>query len=193
MGGERSVRAGFVLVGGRSSRMGRDKALLPLDGSTLIQHIASRVQQAAGSATLIGSPERYEGLGYPVIPDRIQGPEGAGRGPLGGVYTALCATHANWNLIVACDMPAVTADFFEDLLSAAEASSADCLVPETAAGLEPLCAVYHRRCRDAAGQALTDNLLKMHDFLNSLHAQRWPVLDPSRLLNANTPEEWRSR
>jgi molybdopterin-guanine dinucleotide biosynthesis protein A len=187
--GDRGVAsAGFVLVGGRSLRMGRDKALLSLNGSTLIQHIASQVLQSAGSATLVGSPERYEGLGYPAIADRMQG-----RGPLGGVYTALSVSQMDWNLIVACDMPAVTADFFKDLLSAAEATGADCLVPETAAGLEPLCAVYHRRCRDAAHRALTCNILKMHDFVSTLRAQKWPVPDPSRLLNANTPEEWKSR
>jgi molybdopterin-guanine dinucleotide biosynthesis protein A len=188
MGGVGAVRAGFVLVGGRSSRMGRDKALLPLDGATLIEHIASRVREAAGNATLVGSPDRYQGLGYPVIPDRMQD-----CGPLGGVCTALSASRADWNLIVACDMPAVTAGFFEELFRAAEASGADCLIPETAAGLEPLCAVYHRRCGDAADRALTRNIRKMHDFVSSLHARKWPVPDPSRLLNANTPEEWRSR
>jgi molybdenum cofactor guanylyltransferase len=188
MGGLGAVRAGFVLVGGNSSRMGRDKALLPMDGTTLLEHIAARVREAAGSATLIGSPERYQGMGYTVLPDLTHD-----RGPLGGVFTALSATHADWNLIVACDMPAVTADFFEDLLRAAEASAADCLIPATAAGLEPLCAVYHRRCRDAADRALGRNIRKMHDFVSNLHAQKWPVADASCLLNANTPEEWSSR
>ena len=69
--GDRQSRAGFVLAGGRSSRMGRDKALLPLDGHTLVDHIAGLVQRAAGNVTLIGPPERYATLGYPVIPDLI--------------------------------------------------------------------------------------------------------------------------
>ncbi len=70
----------FVLAGGRSSHE-YDKALLPFHGSTLIQYIASRVREAAGSATLVGSPERYQDLGYPVIPDRIHS-HGRSCGPL---------------------------------------------------------------------------------------------------------------
>ena len=168
--------------------MGRDKALLPLEGATLIQHVASRVLAAAGSATLVGPLDRYQDLGYPVMEDRVQG-----RGPLGGVFTVLSATAADWNLIVACDMPAITVKFLEELLHAAEAARADCLVPETTLGLEPLCAVYHRRCAAAAARALTRNSLKMHDFVSSLQAVKWPVANGSNLVNANTPEQWRSR
>src|SRR5205814_2477042 len=62
-------RAGFVLVGGKSSRMGRDKALLPFQGSTLLEHIALHVAAAAGSVTLIGEPDKYRRLGFPVLTD----------------------------------------------------------------------------------------------------------------------------
>ena len=188
MSAREAVHAGFVLAGGRSSRMGRDKALLPLNGSTLIEQVASRVRLATGTVTLVGPPDRYALLGFPVIPDRVPG-----CGPLGGVYTALSATEADWNLIVACDMPEVTLDFLKDLLQAAEGTQADCLVPETSAGLDPLCAVYHRRCAALAGSALDRKVLKMHDFVSSLHALAWPVSDPAPLVNVNTPEEWGKR
>jgi molybdopterin-guanine dinucleotide biosynthesis protein A len=182
------ARAGFVLAGGRSSRMGRDKALLPLNGSTLIEQVASRVLLAAGTVTLIGSPDRYRSLGYPVRADLAED-----CGPLGGVYTALSVTQADWNLIVACDMPGVTADFLENLLDAAAAAKADCLVPETAAGLAPLCAVYHRRCAAAAAAAISRKELKMHDLIATLQTVRWAVPDPAPLANVNTPEEWARR
>ena len=133
-------RAGFVLAGGRSSRMGQDKALLPWKGSTLIESVAREVFDAVGNVTLIGSPERYGDLGFPVISDKI-----AGCGPLGGLHAALSATTAEWNLLVACDMPGVTRQLLEGLLEAAEASGADALVPQTPGGLEPLCAVYNVR------------------------------------------------
>jgi molybdopterin-guanine dinucleotide biosynthesis protein A len=188
MGARELAQAGFVLAGGRSSRMGRDKALLPLNGSTLLDQIASRVLRAARNVTLIGSPEKYESLGYPVIADLVEG-----CGPLGGVFTALSATQAEWNLIVACDMPDVTAEFLEDLLRAAKTTEADCLVPETAAGLDPLCAVYRRRCGALAGAAISRKILKMHDFVSSLQAATWLVSDPSPLGNVNTPAEWGRR
>ena len=61
------TRAGFVLAGGASSRMGRDKALLPFEGRTLLQHVAGLVGRAAGSVTVVAPQERYPDLGLAVI------------------------------------------------------------------------------------------------------------------------------
>ena len=186
--GARTRRAGFVLAGGRSSRMGRDKALLPFRNATLVEHIAAQVLAAAGNVTLIGPPERYPSLACPVVADRV--PD---HGPLGGLHTALAITPADWNLIVACDMPDVTADFLAALLEAAESADTDCLVPETSFGREPLCAVYHRRCLPAVERAVANKLLKMQDFVSTLRFRSWPVSDSSPLKNINRPEEWQTR
>ncbi len=180
--------SGFVLAGGRSTRMGRDKALLPIGGSTMVEHIASKVLAATGNVTLIGPPERYQSLGYPVISDRLEG-----CGPLGGVFTALGATRTDWNLIVACDMPDLTVQFLEDLMAVPRGSEAEVVVPQTAAGLDPLCALYHRRCKAAAEAAIRRKLFKMQTFVSSLEAVVWPVSDPSPLANINTTDEWRAR
>jgi molybdenum cofactor guanylyltransferase len=183
-----SSRAGFVLAGGRSSRMGQDKALLPWKGSTLIQSVAREVFVAAGNVTLIGSPESYGNLGFPVVSDKLEG-----CGPLGGLHAALSSTTAEWNLLVACDMPAVTHLLLEELLDAAEACGCDALVPETAGGLEPLCAVYHARLLSAVESAIHSKLLKMHDFVSTIQARNkarlWPAPDPSLFRNLNTPEQ----
>lgn len=180
----RGGRAGFVLAGGRSSRMGRDKALMPWKGSTLIESVAREVLNAAGNVTLIGSPERYGNLGFPVICDKIEG-----CGPLGGLHAALSVTTAEWNVLVACDMPAVTRELLEELLGAAEASGADALVPQTPGGLEPLCAVYHVRLLSAVESAIHSKLLKMHDFVSKIDARRWPVPDSGLFRNLNTPQQ----
>jgi molybdopterin-guanine dinucleotide biosynthesis protein A len=181
-------RAGFVLAGGASRRMGRDKALLPLDGSTMAEKIASTVRAAAGSVTLIGPIHKYAHLGLPLVPDEIEN-----CGPIGGLYTALRVTNADWNLIVACDMPDVTEAFLNGLLEGAEASHADCVVPETAGQLDPLCAVYHRRLLPAVESAIQRKMLKMQDFVSTLRVSRWPVSDPRPLQNVNTPAEWSAR
>ena len=122
--------AGFVLVGGRSTRMGRDKAFLTVghgaSEQTFVEHVAQAALGAVGNVTLVGAPERYQTLKYPVIPDRV-----ADRGPLGGLFTALSATQADWNLILACDLPGITVEFLQNLLRLAEASDADCIVPST--------------------------------------------------------------
>jgi len=185
---EQRLFEGFVLAGGRSSRMGRDKALLPLDGSTLLEQIAARVRAAAGSVTLIGPPERYSGLGLPVAADLIED-----CGPIGGVYTALKISPAPWNLVVACDMPAVTTAFLAALLEAARDADAECFVPETGSGLHPLCAVYHRRALVALQYAIDHKSFKMHDLLRSLRTVAWPVADAWLLENVNTPVEWGAR
>ena len=179
-------RAGFVLVGGNSSRMGRDKAGLLLRGRTLAEHVAAAVAEAAGSATLIGPPERYRSLGFPVIADGRPG-----LGPLGGIHTALTASPAAWNLIAACDLPEISAAFLQDLMSAAEASGADCLIPAGPSGRpEPLCAAYHSRCRDAIGAALDRNIRKVTDGLADLRMVLWRVGEAGCFQNVNTPQEW---
>src|SRR6185437_4100723 len=97
-------RAGFILTGGRSSRMGSDKALFPWHGTTVVEHLSGMVASVAGSSTLVGHPERYSHLGLPCLADLR--PE---CGPLSGIETALAGTSAEWNLILACDVPEVTA------------------------------------------------------------------------------------
>ena len=104
-----------MLVGGRSSRMGRDKALLPYRGGVLAEFVARAVKLAAGSAVLVGSPSRIAHLGYPVLRDIYPG-----EGPLGGILSVLEHNAAEWNLIVACDMPEISAGFLSGLLDAAE-------------------------------------------------------------------------
>jgi molybdopterin-guanine dinucleotide biosynthesis protein A len=189
-------RGGFVLVGGHSTRMGRDKALLEFEGSTLAGRIAECVRRVAGNVTLIGPPDRYRELGYTVVPDRVPR-----CGPLGGVYTALSASHAEWNLMVACDMPLVTTELFDALFSDAESgpSTVDCVVsvlttrsPAEVVKLDPLCAVYHRRCAAAARRAIDRKMLKMHDFVSTLRLRKHFVFDPAVLSNINTPPEWSS-
>jgi molybdopterin-guanine dinucleotide biosynthesis protein A len=175
--------AGFVLAGGASRRMGRDKALLPWHGRTLLEHVAGVVRQAAGSVTVIGRPDRYQHLGLSCVADRIPG-----CGPLGGLYTALSLTTADSNLVVACDMPELTPELLERLLAAARDCGADALVPETPDGLQPLCAVYHVRLLAAAAAALHAKSLKMHDFISSLDIVRWPAPEPGLFANLNTPE-----
>ncbi len=177
--------AGFVLAGGRSSRMGRDKALLPAGSRTLLEQVAAAVREACGSVTLIGPPGRYALLGMPVVADAI-----SGAGPLGGLYTALRLRRADWNLVAACDMPGLTAEFLRELLDAAILSERDCLVPETGRGLEPLCAVYHARVLPAAEEAVRNGSWKMQDFVRQLNFRPWPVSDPGKLVNVNTPQEW---
>lgn len=178
--------AGFVLAGGKSSRMQRNKALLPYRGGTLAGHIAEMVRAAAGSAILIGDPRIYSELGYEVLSD-IQ----PGRGPLSGIHAALSADRAEWNLVVACDMPRVSSDFLRRLLERARNGDADGVIPAGPSGLaEPLCAAYHRRCLPVIHRALETGVHKVMHALADVPLDIWSISESACFLNVNTRQEW---
>jgi molybdopterin-guanine dinucleotide biosynthesis protein A len=184
--------AGYVLVGGRSSRFGTDKALAEWHGEPLARWVAARVRAAAGSVTLVGSPERYRDLRLPVVAD-----ETPGLGPLGGITAALQHSHADWNLVVACDMPYVTAEFLGYLVSLAQEDAADVVMPLDGEGQdEPLCAVYARRCHGSIEVAVQRGVRKVTEAFAGLRVRRvghaaYASLDPGGRLfaNLNTTDE----
>lgn len=177
---ERVPTAGWVLVGGASSRMGRDKALVEIDGKPLAAVVASALGEVCGAVHLVGDPARYGGLGLPVIADRMRG-----SGPLSGIEAALGATTFDWNMIAACDMPALDGPLLRRLL---EAAGDDGAVPRYPDGsLEPLCAVYHRRCHSAAAAALESGVRRLSDFIATLTVRYVQVTDARPFLNLNTP------
>ena len=177
--------SGFVLAGGASTRMGRAKALLPYRGTALVEYVAGAVREAAGGVTLIGDPAQFSHLGLPVLADEVPA-----CGPAGGIYTALLRTVTDWNLILACDMPAVSAAVLRELLEEAEGSAAGCIVAAGPGGWpEPLCAVYHRRCLPVLERAIEEKRLKMRDLVGEMGAHL-VTLPPSAVANVNTPAEW---
>jgi len=165
--------------------MGRDKALLDLGSGPLALRAAELVAHVCGSATLVGDPARYLALGLPVIPDNQPG-----LGPLSGIEAALAATPSDWNLIVACDMPSLNPSIFESLFTAA--AGADCALPRHPEGhVEPLCAVYHRRCHPVILQALAQGTRKVTDALAPLAVRYVQTASNDPFTNLNTPDDVR--
>jgi molybdopterin-guanine dinucleotide biosynthesis protein A len=116
--------AGYILAGGESSRMGRAKALLEILGEPLVLRAARLLESVVGTATVVGGNGRYQPLGLRSIED-----DWPGAGPLGAIATALRASEARWNLILACDLPYLTADWLQYLAGRAALAAA---APETA-------------------------------------------------------------
>ncbi|GAB4502623.1 MAG: molybdenum cofactor guanylyltransferase [Anaerolineales bacterium] len=181
-----------IQAGGKSSRMGRDKALLPFGGQTLIERVIARLAPLADEILVTTNrPADYEFLGLPLFADIL--PE---RGALGGLYTALKSARSPLVAIVACDMPFASPQIFTRLT--ALAAAADVAIPRSAAGLEPLHAVYRREsCLPAVEQSLQDNEWKVIAWfarvrVATLESGELARLDPSgqAFLNLNTPEEW---
>src|SRR5207253_5906553 len=115
--------SGFVLAGGASTRMGQDKALLPYRGTCLLAHVAAVVHEAVGNVAVLGDRDRYGSLGFLVHADLV-----SGAGPLGGLYTALTVTETDWNVVVGCDMPGLSASILDLLVERAGETAADAVV-----------------------------------------------------------------
>ncbi len=166
--------------------MGRDKALLPYQGKTLAEVVAAELASVTGCATLVGGP-RFTGAGqFGFVPDLFPG-----EGPLGGILSALHSSTAEWNLIVACDMPGLQGDFLGRLLETAEQSHGDAVIPTHSGRLEPLCAAYHRRCYLPLSQAFSRGVRKIATALQEVRMIAWPVPETlSCFQNVNTPEDW---
>jgi molybdenum cofactor guanylyltransferase len=183
---------GFVLAGGASLRMGRDKALLELGGVAMIVRAVRLLEQLVDSPVVIASPSRFDGLGLRVVAD-----DEPGLGPLGGIATALRVSAHSWNLIVACDLPYLTTEWLSFLIQRAAKSPVDAVLPQSGSGVEPLCAMYHKRALPAVTSALAHGVRKITDGIAglailSLAPSESKAFDSGGLLfkNINTREEY---
>jgi molybdopterin-guanine dinucleotide biosynthesis protein A len=194
--------AAFILAGGASSRMGRDKGLLDFGGVPLIVHTAKLLEPLVTKVTVVGSPRRYRPLALNAIADhndaQARGSEDQpSRGPLAGIAAALAATHARWNVIVACDLPYLSAPWLDWLISRAQSSRAEAIVPRTERGIEPLAAMYRRECGAPIAAALASGARKVSAVIEELrldlvYPREWRRIDPSGLVlrNMNAPEDY---
>jgi len=183
---------GFILAGGASSRMGRDKAFIEMEGEPLVARAARLLEPFTGKPTVIGPPERFAPLGLLAIRD-----DHPGFGPLGGISTALGAATHPWNLMIGCDLPFLTQDWLEYLIRRALESQAEAVLPLNSQGAEPLCAMYHRRAGEAISAALKRGVRKITQGLAglvivNLAPEEWKPFDSSGLLfkNINTPDDY---
>jgi molybdopterin-guanine dinucleotide biosynthesis protein A len=181
----------FVLAGGRSSRMGTDKALLPFGEKTLLQLALEKLKSVSPSPIIVGARERYACYGD-VIEDRFPG-----CGPLGGIHAALCTTQTDLNLVLSVDMPHMSPDFLSWLLEIAASGPELAVVPETRQSLQPLCAVYRRAAKCVIEQALLLDDFKVSSIFTRIPTRYIPEdelvsagFSPEIFINLNTPAEY---
>jgi molybdopterin-guanine dinucleotide biosynthesis protein A len=180
-----------IQAGGKSKRMGRDKALLELGGKPLIEHVLAQIA-GLGSEILITTnrPEGFMHLGERLVPDT--NPDA---GALNGLYTALTAAQEAYVLVLACDMPFIRRPLLEHILSLAH--HADVIVPQVQGYYEPLQALYHRQnCLPAVEAALAEGEQRVVSFFPrvKIHPIREEIvakLDPQGLsfYNINNPQD----
>jgi molybdopterin-guanine dinucleotide biosynthesis protein A len=131
---------GFAVAGGRSLRMGRDKALLPWGETDLLGHAIARLRAVTADVrVLCGPAPRYLDRGVPIVTD-----EAKDAGPLAGVVAGLSAAAGHPGLFLAVDLPHVPVSLLARLVELSEGW--DAVVPVSPLGPEPLCALYGPAC-----------------------------------------------
>ena len=180
--------SGAVLAGGRSRRMGRDKAFLEHEGRPLAGIARSALLEAGAAEVLSvgGDCERLERLGFTAIPDEVPG-----EGPLGGLLTALRAAESRWVAVLSCDLPHAGAGTIRELLSHA-GEGVDAVAPLLDGRPLATHAVWRRDCRDRLGSAFAAGERRLGAALELVRVRSVPVRDPGTLIDVDTPEDLRA-
>ncbi len=132
----------FLLAGGRSRRMGRDKAGLELAGQPLVTHMLAKLNGLGLEAAICGNRPDLAELA-PVLPDpKLR--DDASPGPLAGILAALEASGTALNLFLAVDMPGMPAVFLRWMMERTELTRSPATIPLVAGRAQPLCGIYHR-------------------------------------------------
>lgn len=176
----------IVLAGGESSRMKRDKALLPVGGRTMIEHIIDQLHGHFGDILVSANDtDRYKFLGRNIVKDRKPG-----QGPLMGIVSALQASVHDLNLVVACDMPEIDVPFARRMLSAAD--GCDAVVPRCGSQLEPLFAVYRKTVVPRMEELLASGERRIRMLYEDCRVRWMDMSGTDWLKNLNTIEEYQA-
>lgn len=175
----------IIMAGGKSSRMGRDKGMLPIDGRPMIAHICDKLRPHFKELLISANDaERYSFLGIDIVKDRI--PD---RGPLMGIASAVEVSAHDVNVTVACDIPGVEMAFVRRMLR--ESAGYDGVVPVTGASfLEPLCAVYRKSILGPFNEAIDRGERKIKEVLKNCRIKYIEVDDAGPFRNINTAEDY---
>lgn len=197
---------GFILAGGASRRMGRDKAELRLQNKTFLEHAANSIYKITnGKISIVGNLsfknlqinfDSGETFYLRVVKDKKITDS---RAAIIGLHAALASAHSDWIVVVACDLPFVTADLFKRLASFAENKNFDAVVPlQKDDRPQPLCAFYKSEsCLPEIETILNEKDWSLQNFLGQIKTEfvnfeNIADLPDSELffLNINTPEDY---
>lgn len=177
----------LLLVGGASRRMKQNKAFLPLGQETLIQHLLKALDSIMSEIIICcAAPEPYRFLGRRMALDRFKG-----EGPMVAIEAGLKLSRTDLNFIMACDIPDIDRDLWQQLLL--RALSCDIAVPQHPNGFyDPLFAFYHRRTLPLISSLLDQGERQILQVYPLCHTEALPLREGYKLWNLNTPEEYRT-
>lgn len=180
---------GVILAGGKSSRMGTDKALVKLNGTPLIERIAQTLRDVFERVIIIANnPEPYKYLGFEIFGDVYKD-----CGPLGGIHSAFFHTTSEQLFIVGCDTPHISPELIRHII--AYPSSASIKVCKAGKQVQPLVGSYHRKSLPFILVQLENRQWKMMKLLEAVSAEILPIgeslelYSPDLFLNVNSRED----
>jgi molybdopterin-guanine dinucleotide biosynthesis protein A len=179
---------GYILAGGKSSRMGTDKGLLLFEGKPMIQYVIEQMQPIFDKLVIVANNPEYAKFGLEVIPDLIKD-----IGPAGGIYTALHHSEAKLNFMVSCDMPFVTQEAIAFIVKNADENQIVLL--ENQGKLEPLFGLYAKDCEAVWLQLIQQKTIKLQDMVSYFKLKIIPIenneiFTSSFFKNINTKEDF---
>ena len=180
----------IILAGGASRRMGQDKAFIQIEGIPLLDYVYSKCQELFKEIIIVtNQPQQFIDYKTPVIEDEIRG-----AGSLGGLYTGLKSASNEYTFCVACDMPFLKPELIAYLIE--KRLHNDVVIPKTKEGLEPLHAIYSKRCIEPIKQCIEKGVFKITHFLPEVQVhyceeEEIKKVDPALIsfINANTKKE----
>jgi molybdopterin-guanine dinucleotide biosynthesis protein A len=180
---------GFILAGGRSRRMGSNKALLPLGGRRLVDWAIDLVEPHVQETFVVGPPEVFPLLHVPVRPDEVRQ-----AGPLGGILTGLRHARFDASLVLGVDLPFLTGEILDRILEASRGY--DLTLPRMGDTSETLCAVYSKSCVTHIEALLMAGHKSVQELLGRVRVKVLPEEEfrdlggASAFFNINTREDY---
>lgn len=182
--------SGIILSGGKSVRMGTDKAFIEINGVPIIQRIFNVFERCFNEIIIVtNQKESYTGFKAKIVSDLI-----IDRGALGGLYTGLFFSSNPYSFCVACDMPFLNESIIRYLIQ--KTDGYDAIVPRTEDGLQPLHAIYSKSCLKPIKELMDSGKYKIIDFyplikIKIVEESEFILLDRTKksFININTPED----
>ena len=187
---ERMKISGFILAGGKSKRMGTDKALLIFQDEPLLKRMIGLIKPFCLKVCVSGQNPEYSVFNVDLIPDAIEN-----CGPIAGLYSSLKYTSTEWNLIVSVDVPFVNEELISLLLI--NAYGCECVIPRHESGIEPLIAIYNKNSLPVIEEMINAGSYKLTDLISRLDTKFLDCSDllqkyPRLFLNLNRMEDLQS-
>jgi molybdopterin-guanine dinucleotide biosynthesis protein A len=181
---------GVILAGGKSIRMGKNKAFIQVEGIPIIERIHNLFRELFREVIIVtNEKDLFSNFNSKIYSDLIPG-----KGALGGLYTGIVVSSFYYSFCVACDMPFIKRSLVQHLIQ--NVANEDVIVPRTKDGLQPLHAIYSKKCIGPIRKSIEEGKSKIIDIYDQVSVKivdekEFLCFDPGResFINVNTPEE----